>query len=146
MQNILNNLSDPSWWFTAFFPVVLIFLAPKIWRWLVGQVRHVSRSSRARSLRRVRELRSDDLLISKEMLSAQASFVVFMLSVAVGLILLVLSPFTSQPGTNTVFVILLSIPVLTSELLWLIKDMRVQDLLRYRRRLRMSQAGTARVL
>ena len=136
MQNILNNLSDPAWWFTAFIPTLAVLLAPKVWRFLVGLCGRFSRKVRAKSLRRVREMRGDDILIAKEMFSAQASFVVFMLTVVVGLILLVLSPFTIQPSTSRIFMILLAIPVLVSEVFWLIKDMRVHDLLKYRRRLR----------
>lgn len=136
MQNILNNLSDPAWWFTAFIPTLAVLLTPKVWRFLVWLCRRFSRKVKAKSLRRVREMRGDDLLIAKEMFSAQASFVVFMLTVVVGLILLVLSPFTIQPSTSRIFMIFLAIPVLVSEVFWLMKDMRVHDLLKYRRRLR----------
>ncbi|MCW5669395.1 MAG: hypothetical protein KIT86_07015 [Hydrogenophaga sp.] len=134
METILTNLSDPAWWFTAFFPAIAILLVPRLWRYCAPKIRRLFRGSRSRSLRRTRELRKDDLLLSKEMLSAQAAFFVFIMFVAVGLVLLVLSPLSIRPGVNSMFVFVLSVPILTSEVIWLLKDVRVQELLKYRRR------------
>lgn len=141
MESILNNLRDPAWWFTAFVPALLIMLVPRVWRYLSPIVRRLFRGSRAKSLRRVRELRRDDLLIQREMLSAQAAFFVFIMFVAVGLVLLVLSPFSTQPGVNRLFAFLLSLPIFWSEGVWLWKDVRVQELLKFRRRLAPRSRG-----
>lgn len=134
MDTILNNLSDPAWWFTAFVPTLAIILVPRLWRRLSPKIRQLFRRSRTRSLRRARALRRDDLLISKEMLSAQAAFFVFVMFVAVGLIVLVLSPLSARPGVNIQLVLVLSIPIFIAEIVWLLKDVRLQELLKFRRR------------
>jgi len=140
METIFINLLDPAWWFTAFFPAIAFILAPRAWRASVNGFRRYVRGSRARSLRHIRMSRRDDLLIARQMLSAQAAFFMFMMLVAVGLILLVLSPFTNQPSVSRVFVFFLSLPILVSELVWLLRDGRVGDLLKYRDRSRRARA------
>lgn len=134
MEAIVSNLSDPAWWFTAFVPGFVILLVPRLWRHLLPKIRQLFRRSRTRSLRRARTLRRDDLLIAKEMLSAQAALFVFIMFAAVGLVVLVLSPLSARPGVNIQLVLVLFIPIFIAEIAWLLRDVRLQELLKYRRR------------
>ncbi len=68
------------------------------------------------------------------MLSTQAAFFVFIIFVVVGLMLLLLSPFNNRPGAMHAYALTLSVPIFVTEIAWLIKDLRVHELLRYRRR------------
>lgn len=134
MQSILNNLTDASWWFTSIFPPLLIILLAKFWKYFFRTSRKLFRVTRARYLKKVKEKRLDDLLIQREMFSAQAAFNVFVTFISAGFIILVLNPYSGVSGKSIAYGIIISIPIMISEIFWLSKDGRVQDLIARRQR------------
>lgn len=85
-------------------------------------------------MKKVKEKRLDDLLIQREMFSAQAAFNVFMTFVSAGFVILVLNPYSGVIGKSIAYGIIISVPILISEIFWLSKDGRVQDLIARRKR------------
>ncbi|BDR09642.1 hypothetical protein CTR2_R29800 [Comamonas thiooxydans] len=134
MQSILNNLTDASWWFTSFVPALLIIFFPKLVKYAFKRSKKIFRSVRARHLWKVKGKRLDDLLIQREMFSEQAAFNVFMTFISAGFIILVLNPYSGMSGKSVAYGIIVSVPILISELFWLSKDARVQDLIVRRKR------------
>lgn len=143
MNTILANLVDPAWWFSGFVPALAMLLAPRIWRQVGGVLKKVSRRNRKRRLEQVRRVRRDDLLISYEMQKVHTSFLVFMLCVVAGLILLTLSPYQGNKTIFPLFAFLLALPILTAEGVWLYRDSRVKDILKYRERLKVGRVKCA---
>lgn len=134
MQTIFNNLSDLSWWFTSFFPTALILLMPRVWRYFFGKLRGLSRFSKKRYLDKIKPKRFDDLLVQKEMLSAHAAFNVFAVFVSAGLVILLTNNSSGSEKSSIAFSIIMAFPVLMSEIVWLVKDGRVDDLIKRRQR------------
>lgn len=134
MQTIFNNLSDLSWWFTSFFPTVLILLIPRVWRYFFGKIRGLSRFSRKRFLKKVKAKRLDDLMVQKEMLSAHAAFNFFAVWVSAGLVILLTNSSSVSGKSSIGFSIVIAFPLLISEIVWLLKDARVDELIERRQR------------
>lgn len=135
MDAIFANLTDPAWWFSIFFPVAVVAILPRVFRWLVRFFRDSMRGRRARRLRRIKVIRRDPVLITYEMQKATAFFVVFILLSISSLAGLVIVS-TSQLGQNSyTFKVLLAVPVLWSEMAWLLKDSFVGEILQYRKKI-----------
>jgi hypothetical protein len=134
MQSILNNLTDASWWFTSFIPALLIIFFPKFIKSAFRKSKKLFRSSRAKYWGSVKQKRLDDLLIQRDMLSAQAAFIVFVMFISAGFIILVLNPYAGASGKSIAFVIIVTAPILISEFFWLSKESRVKDLIVRRKR------------
>lgn len=134
MQTIITNLTDPAWWFTSIFPPVLIMLFAKFWKNFFRTSKKIFRAKRARYLKVLKNKRLDDLLIQREMFSAHAAFNVFVMFISAGFIILVLNPNSSASGRSVAYGIIISVPIFISELFWLNKDARVQDLIARRKR------------
>lgn len=135
MDAIFANLTDPAWWFSIFFPVAVVAILPRVFRWLVRFFRDSMRGRRARRLRRIKVIRRDPVLITYEMQKATGFFVVFiLLSISSLAGLVVVS--TSQLGQNSyTFKVFLAVPVLWSEMAWLLKDSFVGEILQYRKKI-----------
>lgn len=145
MQAIFNNLSDLSWWFTSFFPTAVILLIPRIWKYFFGRLRGFSRLSKMRYLKKMKVKRLDDLLVQKEMLSAHAAFNVFAVFVSAGLVILMISSSSGNDKSSIAFSILMAFPILISEIVWLVKDGRVDDLIKLRQRWLLGRKKTMRL-
>lgn len=139
MNAILANLVDPAWWFNIVFAIVLSGALPPALRWLVKQLREASRNRKASRMRKVRAMRRDSLLISYEMQKATAFFVVFVLISISALATLIASPFQKSPHIFNVVTFFVMLPVLWSELAWLLKDSFVKEVLRSRGKLKSAQ-------
>lgn len=128
LETILSNFRDPSWWVTAFFPVLVLWLTPKVFRRLGG----IWGAVRVTRIRRIKGLRWDDLKISFEMQKSSAFYVVFVLLGVFWLLALVVVPVKL---TSSELVFASSTPVLISEFAWLLQDSFVRDLLKARDRI-----------
>ena len=131
METILANLADPSWWFSSFFPAVVIILLQRLFRPLWARTKIFLRTRRAKELSKIKRLRWDDMQITYEMQKAAALLVIFILSIVLALVSLLLSPVTK----STLHVIIVSIPILWSELAWLSRDKLVKEVILYRKKL-----------
>lgn len=88
MDRILENLEDPSWWFTGiFFIAVGLLLAALVTRWIPrwyqqiagrvpGLLKQYARKRQLKRLRRIRSLRFHPLLVIREIVRVYAMIVI----------------------------------------------------------------------
>lgn len=145
MDVILRNLSDPSWWFTGLFFVLVALAMPSLFRRLQRVVRRTGRGMLARSRKRVKNARHDPLAITAAIGKANAQFTVFLLlAFGYGLALLLLAaPYARM---LVPLAIALSAPVFVIEIAWLNTDSYVKEVLKARARFLRRQRSGANVL
>jgi hypothetical protein len=135
MDAILNNLSDPSWWFTGLFFVLLALAVPTIFRAAQRWLRSLSRNQRAKRLRLVKRLRRNSLLISYEISKTSANYVLFVLVSFGYLFTLLLTPIHEIIKTSTLLAVLIGSPVLAFEVIWLLSDSFVKEIIKSREKI-----------
>jgi len=135
LELIVNNLKDPSWWFTGIFFAVFALALPKVFKKFLKVIRIYARNSRLKTLRKIRSLSHDAMMIQYEISKNSAYFMLFIMTVFVLFLALLLSPLASGIRNNhTLFVVSLS-PVLFFEVLWLSQNSYVKELIKARRKL-----------
>lgn len=144
MGNIINNLMDISWWFNNFFPIACVALIPKFSKVFLKKLRVHFRNFEAKFWIKNRHKSFDDLLMQKSMLSSQAAFNVFAIFASVGLLLLLTGNYVRGDKMSVIFIFAIAFPILTSEIVWLVKDGRVEDLIKRRHRWLVAQRKTVR--
>jgi hypothetical protein len=136
MNPNLANLLDPFWWLTNIgLPTAVALLTPFGWRLLKSRLKELGRAQRYQLMQRVRSVRHDDVLVTSLTLRAQSAFLVFMMCTVALVLLVVLSPFTAG-SRSVLFVLLLSMPVLAAEAIWLHRDHLAREALKSRARFR----------
>ncbi len=131
MDEILENLKDPSWWFTGIFfiatALIISWLVKKLPLWLKSW----SRKSRAKELKKIKNIRRNTWEIHYQIASERSYFLVFTLLCLFYLILLVVTPLSMVFNESILAGIILSSPVFVVEIIWLNRNVFLKTLLKY---------------
>lgn len=137
MDAIVNNITDPSWWFTGLFFVGVAFLFPKLMQlinMIPQQAKGWRRKSKLESLKKIKSIRFDDIKVIIEGVKATTWHVVFIITILLFLYnFLFTSLNTKFTGTALIFY---SIPVYIVEIIYIVQDSFYKRLLRARDKIR----------
>lgn len=137
MDAILKNLTDPSWWFTGLFFVVVSWLVRKAFAHGPSRLRGYMRKKKLLNLRKIHALRWNPLEITRLVSRASANYVLFVIFIVVFLALILLTPVHQALKQEPFFVtILLATPIYVFEILWLIPDTQAREAIKSRRKIR----------
>lgn len=156
MQEIILNLQTPAWWFTAFFPVFILFLLGLFFKKIKdpvkkhlchtfskkGSIGRFFRKLRLKELQKIRKIRGDEVLFIQEIIKKYTYLILFTLSGFILFTLFIILSTTSREiaqlvKTDTTYYILLVLfitsPAYFFELLYLNQKEFVKKILEYRR-------------
>ena len=135
MEAILKSLSDPSWWFTGLFFVLVALALPRVFGYVLRLLRSIGRRRRAQTQRKIKLMRVSSGLVQYAIGRANSHYTLF-LALACGFLLLLPVLSALNGGKIPVLlVILIAIPILALELAWLVSDKFVRELIAARARL-----------
>ncbi|WP_313489052.1 hypothetical protein [Stutzerimonas nitrititolerans] len=142
---MLEFLADPPWWFVA----IITLAVPEAFRWLKkqfpawseharGALRRRLRAWRRRQLLTIKRQRFDSVTINRAVVRSYAYLVLFVSCAVVYFMGLLLVPesLRQDQGGATVWGIAAGAPMIAFEMAWLGTSLRVDELLRSRRRIR----------
>ncbi len=157
MEKILTNLQDPSWWFTGIFFVLfglvlsafirygIPFLSRIFIQIIPGYKTTLKRTVRLKWLRKIRRIRSDDILVIQQIIQENGYFILFLIAC---LAWSAAYAFVSIPmGDENPYhkwLMLSSLPVYAVEVLWLMQRGFNRRLVRHRAKLRTTSLGIGR--
>lgn len=138
MEQIYQNILTPAWWFTGIFFVtfglllkVIINRTPKIFNsW--------KRKSKLKDLKFVRSKRWCLATIQSEIAKAQSRFIVFIICCFTFIGWLAYEPIQQIFETNFIMGLIFSSPIYMFQIAWMKQDSKVNNLLKYRRKLRIQ--------
>ncbi|RRV18126.1 hypothetical protein [Pseudomonas saudiphocaensis] len=149
---MLEYLADPPWWFVA----IITLAVPEAFRWLKkqfptwsehakGALRRRLRAWQCRQLLVIKRQRFDSAIINRIVVRSYAYLMLFVSCALVYFMGLLLVPeaLRQNQGGATVWGIVAGAPMIAFELAWLSTSMRVDELLRFRRRIK-SREGRLR--
>ncbi len=135
MHKIYENLSDPSWWFTGVFFVVLALLLA----WMVKKLpfirEKVSRRVKLKMLKRIRKERWSAELVNYQINKLQSRYIIFIITCLVYLFWFAYEPFKVIFEQSVWLGLFLSSPIFILEVSWLTHNSYVLSLIQYRRKL-----------
>ena len=139
MQTILSNISDPSWWFNGIFFIIiglaiawLIKLAPKL-------LKSFARKTQAKKLQKIKRERWCALTVQYQIGCAQARFLVFIFTCFTYISWLAYESIKIIFHDNFILGIFLTSPIYIVEAIWLFRDLYVKELIKRRRKLRITR-------
>lgn len=136
MESIIKALSDPGAWVTG---ILFSLIASAIYRWfglLPKQIRGLSRTTRLKSLRRLREARANPMEITYSIGRANAQFVAFLLMCFFYLgTLLVSESLRKSINQSWILGVVIASPIFVFELVWLYYDSSAKRLVQAHGRL-----------
>lgn len=134
MELILNNLSDPSWWFTGLFFSFLLYLINVASKFISSKLKKLNRRRKAKRLRGIKNLRTSQSSIVYEISKANSYFILFVIVCCLFLFWFVSGPLNQIAKVSKLAALLISSPIIMIEILWLIQDEFARDLIEYSRK------------
>ncbi len=139
MDEILLNLSDPSWWFTGIFFCFVGILIAAIIKYFPLVLKKVYRKNKAIKFRKIKNLRRNQSSINYEIAKSNSYFILFVLVTCMFLFWFVSGPLNQIAKSSVIAAVILSSPIYIIELLWLIQDKFTRDLIEHNRKLRITK-------
>lgn len=148
---MIESFSNPDWWITIAVGAVVSAALPRVYKgcrnlgaWIMtsakGKLQAWMRCQKRKRLIEIRSKRFDSLAINREVVLSYALFIIFVI-VSIATLAAIASLQTPKNGSEATTIILglfLAIPALIFEVAWLNASNRVDDLLKYRKRIKRS--------
>lgn len=143
MQQILLNFNNPTWWFNGIFFIVLGILIAWLFKKTPTLLKKYFRNRRAKTLKKIKLERWCSSAVQYQINQAQTRFLLFVFS-CFGFILLLVSSNPEKSIFQESFALgmVLTSPIYIIEFYWLFKDTYVKELIRSKRKLRITSKLT----
>ena len=138
MQQILVNMSDPSWWFNGVFFILLGLFIAWCFKHAPKLLKKSYRNRQAKKLQRIKVDRWCQSTVQYQISKSQARFLVFIFTCFTFVSWLAYEPIKIIFNENFVLGMLLTSPIYIIEIFWLSKDSYVRELIKRRRKLRIT--------
>jgi len=127
MDKILENIADPSWWFTIFMGLFIAWFIKQTPKWF----KLWSRTSRAKELNKIKKLRWNSWEVHYQIAIERSLFLVFTLVGLFYLVLLVATPLKEVFNKSIIAGLILMSPLFIMEIIWLDRNSFLKKLLKY---------------
>jgi hypothetical protein len=132
MNAIINNINDPSWWFSIITSTFAGFLLIKIFNHTPKIIKKTLRNLIARRQRKIKNTRRSQSLVNYQIARANSYFLVFIFICCLYLVWLISGSFLAIIKASTLSAAILSLPIYISEVAWLITDGYAKELAKAR--------------
>ena len=129
MEQILNNMTDPEWWFTGLFFAIFIKLMPFIGRHFKVKIRMFFRKKRLERIQFIRENRGNLAAVNFQSSRSQAFFVVFMMVCSLYIVWFSVGPLFQILQKSLAAFILCLIPMIIFEIFWILQEDKAKELI-----------------
>jgi hypothetical protein len=141
MDSIIANLTDPSWWFTGFFFLVVPWLLPYAFRALKPVLVGFFRRKKRNNLRSVKALRWSSLRITHQISRANANYILFVIMLVVFVCSILFTPLRSI-ARSVPLTLLFAFPIYFFEIRWLNSDSLAKEAIKSREKIAKLRDGT----
>ncbi|MDI3371649.1 hypothetical protein QLG14_20640 [Pseudomonas sp. V104_10] len=149
---MIELFSNPEWWITIAVGAVVSAVLPRACKgcrnlgaWTMnsakGKLQAWMRCQKRKRLIKIKSKRFDSLAINREVVLSYALFIIFVIVSIATLAAIgnLQTPKSSSEPTTIILGLFLAIPALIFEIAWLNASNRVDELLKYRKRIRRSR-------
>ncbi len=129
MDNIIEKIYDPIFWFQGLFFPVVVYIIAKLFKLLPMFLKGISRKFKKNELKKVKASRRNPYLIQFHIAKERSYFLIFIMT---GFFYLVLTMTTGIPTlltTNTLAFLVVTSPLYCIEFVWLIQSSLVKTLI-----------------
>lgn len=141
MDSIIANLTDPSWWFTGFFFLVIPWLLPRAFRRLGPVFIRFFRHRRRKELLAVKAVRWSSLRINHQISKANANYILFVIMFVVFACTLLFTPLGAVVKTWPLSAVLFALPVYFFEIRWLNSEALTKEAIKSREKIARLRDG-----
>ncbi len=139
MEDIYNNLSNPSWWFTGLVFGVVI---PLILKKFPLILKKIARSRLAKWKRRVKNASFSSGLLHYEISKNSSLFLVFIIIFSLYSVWFVAGPLNSLRKESWIAFVLIILPIYIAEIIWLSQDKLVLAAIQRSNKLRVTRRSS----
>lgn len=134
MEAILNNILDPSWWFTGLFFTALLYVVPRALKRTQSLLKGTLKGFALRKQKKIKSSRFNQSLVNYEIAKANSYFLIFIMACCFYLTWFIIGPFKSIIELSPVLGAALSAPIYIVEIVWLRQDSFAKELAKSRGR------------
>lgn len=132
MEAIINNLGDPSWWFTGLFFAALGLLLAKLSSHIPNTLKKLLKGIIVRRRFKIKNTRFNQSLVNYQIARTNLYFLIFIIICCLYVVWLISGSFLSIVKASPWFAAALSTPIYVAEIIWLIQDIYTKDLAKSR--------------
>jgi hypothetical protein len=132
MEAIINNLGDPSWWFTGVFFATLGVLLAKFSSHTPNVLKNTLKGLILRRKIKIKSTRFNQSLVNYQIARTNSYFIIFILICCLYTVWLVSGSFLIIVKASPWLAAALSAPIYIAEIIWLIQDTYTKDLAKSR--------------
>jgi len=138
MDNILNNIADPSWWFTGLFFVFVSIALASVAKHIPAALKKYFRGVQAKRLRKIKSVRHSYSAVNYEIAKTQSRFILFVMVCGLMLVSFVSGPLNQILEVSKLAAAIISSPIYIMEFVWLKQDLFTQSIINSQRKLRIT--------
>lgn len=130
MEIILLNLTDPAWWFTGMFFILVALGVKPVGKFGLKRSRSLLQGRRLKRIKKIRTLRMSLASVTYEVVRTHAYFIMFLLLCLLYMFWYTASPLSAIAKDSPIAAMVLSLPIYIAEIAWLLKDSFSKDLIK----------------
>mgnify|MGYP003673118637 CR=1 FL=1 len=135
MEQIIENIGTPSWWFTGLFFLAVGIALKALIDHAPSFILRFFKGMRLQSLRKLRRQRKSLASIYYEISKSQSYFIIFIAMFGLFLIIFSITPMTAFLREGVLIKLLISSPLFFIETIWLMADDYCRDLVKEHNRM-----------
>jgi hypothetical protein len=132
MEAIINNIGDPSWWFTGLFYTVLGVLLAKFSGEIPNALKGLLKGRIIRKKLKIKNERFNQSLVNYQIAKTNSYFIIFVIICCLYSTWLISGSFLSIVKGAPWLAAVLTIPIYIAEILWLSQDIYTIELVKSR--------------
>ncbi len=138
MENILNNIIDPSWWFTGLFFVFVSIALASIAKHIPAALKKYFRGVQAKRLIKIKSIRHSYSAVNYEIAKTQSRFILFIMFCGLMLVAFVSGPLNQILEISKLAAAIITSPIYIFEFIWLKQDSFTRSVINSQRKLRIT--------
>ncbi len=136
MSIAIDNLSNMSWWLNVLFTFIALGTIRYLFKVLSTTARGISRKNRQKRAYKIKNIRQDDVLVTREIIKEYTFLLIFVLASIILIGWYVRSPFLDSAAPGSPLFFILTSPIYILEIVYLIQAGFVSSVQQSRKKLK----------
>jgi hypothetical protein len=132
MEAIIQNLTDPSWWFTGVFFGIFGLLLARLSKHIPAFLKNILRGLIYRRQRTIKNTRFNQSLVYYQIARANSYFLIFVIISCLYFAWFTIGPLQNIAKISPILAGILSLPIYIAEVAWLVQDGFAKELAKAR--------------
>lgn len=132
MDEVINNISNPSWWIMTTITMTVIALISKTFNYINSLIKKTFIYFSIKRKLNIKNSRWNQSLVFYQIAKSNSFFIIFIIICCMYLIWLTNGSFLLIMNQSKLAAIILSLPIYISEMVWLVSNEYTKDLVKAR--------------